>query len=57
MEQVEKKSLMEQPCEETGKSCEWISEEHEDEQGNLIWDSFCFRCCRSRDWSLEEYEE
>lgn len=47
----------EQPCEETGKGCEWISEEYEDEQGNFIYNSFCFRCCRPRDWSLDEYVE
>ena len=42
------------PCEETGKPCEWHSEERYDEDGEMVsWDDLCFDCGQWRDWTKD----
>lgn len=47
--------LVETPCAETGRACEWVSEEWYDDAGEMTsWDLYCAACCRWRDWTREE---
>lgn len=49
---------VEEPCEVTGRPCEWACEDEYDADGELInFDLYCVNCFRWRDWEKDELEE
>ncbi len=47
----------EEPCEETGKGCEWIWDDYIDEDGIDRSLLFCRNCYSPRNWALKEYSK
>lgn len=45
----------EEVCAETGFGCEWIWDDYIDEDGVDRTSMYFTNCYRSRDWSLDEY--
>ena len=43
---------MEEPCDKTGRGCQWVCED----QADGAWDLYCADCFRWRDWSKDDYK-
>lgn len=52
-------SSIEDPCGNTDKGCDWVTEYHvyygDDGESYDYEETFCLNCLRERDWSLDEY--